>query len=77
MLGQSKDGTQEIDKQRAEELRQALLRFDSSLTDAMVNSIISDLLQTVNFGDPNIAKHDLQWIAESFYKSHYLHAGWY
>lgn len=77
MLSQSKDGTQEIDKQRIEELREALLRFDSSLTDTTVNSIVSDLLQTVNFGDSNIAKRDLQWIAESFYKSHYLHAGWY
>lgn len=64
-----------MDEQR-KILKEALLQFDTSLTEANADYIVSDILENVDFNAPNIAQHSLQWIAEHYFKSHYLHAGW-
>lgn len=66
-----------MDKQTIREnLKAALLQFDASLVETAADYIVSDIIKNVNFAEPGIARHSLRWIAENFYKSHYLHAGW-
>lgn len=66
-----------MDKQTIREtLKVALLQFDAGLAETAAGYIVSDIIENVNFAEPNIAQHSLQWVAENFYKSHYLHAGW-
>lgn len=60
-----------------EVLADTLRRFDPELTESAVNYVVLDLLETVDLMDPEVARHNLQWVAEHFYVSHYLHARWW
>ena len=60
-----------------EVLSDTLRRLDPELTEIAANYVALDLLKTVDLTDPQIARHSLQWIAEHFYASYYLHAGWW
>ena len=65
------------DIQLREVLVSALLQFDSTLTEATANYVVADLLETMDLNDPEIMRHEWKWIAERFYASYYLHAGWW
>lgn len=62
--------------QTRETLKKALLDFDPKLTPAAAELVVSDILESVDLQDPCFAGRGLVWIAENFYASHYLHAGW-
>ena len=60
-----------------EVLMSTLRRLDAELTETAANYVVLDLLETVDLTDSQVAQHILQWIAEHFYASHYLHASWW
>ena len=64
------------DIQLREVLVSTLRHVDPTLTEPAANYVVSDLLETVDLNDPEVMRHGWTWIAERFYASHYLHAGW-
>ena len=63
-------------EQKKDAIKAILLEIDPTLTPMATDFIAIDILESVNWDDPNLADRELTWLAEKFYASHYLHAGW-
>ena len=61
---------------KREAVKAILLEIDPQLSLIAVDFIVTDILESVNWEDPNIACRELNWIVEKFYAHHYRHAGW-
>ena len=65
----------ELERKR-ETIKDILLEIDPTLAPIAADLIVTDILESVNWDASNLADRELAWIAEKFYASHYLHAGW-
>ena len=65
----------ELERKR-EAMKVILLEIDPTLTSIAADFIVADILESVNWDDPNLACRELSWIVEKFYAYHYRHAGW-
>lgn len=57
-------------------IKAILLEIDPALSPRATDFIAVDILESVNWDDPNLACRELSWIVEKFYAYHYRHAGW-